>query len=394
MATSSYHMPVPANDIFVAQSMPTSSLSPASSRYQPTHAINGAPAQEMTQSTMSMDQNLAELDSGTYDFDFMNANGAADADQMSLSAYADPFRASPPPAGYHCQPYVTAQNESDVQEQHREEAAALTVNAVFGMNSPIQSRSVRPLNHLQLIIWGDFTAGASMRHISDDRGIKPSTVLSYLIYILDSYSPSPLHPILLYWDRFDVPSEVKATTYAAFHQLGGAMFDRLDIIKDRLANSVLYDDIRLCLIRYKIERAVAHMFSSYTIKDNAKDETNKNNQDGPEQHQLVTDAASAKAVSDDTTSAAIIPAFSDNVMLGQISSLTTVTNLIGPTVKPPFPPRLHPSEVLYYLTNHGAAQRQCIEHHFQVDFTQIEPIIQQLIEDKLVWKRGPLYSLS
>ena len=70
------------------------------------------------------------------------------------------------------------------------------------------SRPVRQINHAQMIVWQAFEAGETVRQISDSRSMKPHIVLAYIIYCLESYSPSPSHPVFVHWTRFSIPPEI------------------------------------------------------------------------------------------------------------------------------------------------------------------------------------------
>ena len=299
-----------------------------------------------------------------------------------------------------------------------------------------QSLPVRELNHAQMRVWQQFESGDTVRSISDSMGLKPNVVLNYIIYALESYSPAPSHPVFLHWPRFSIPPELMERVSAAMVRVGGAL-GRLDIVKDRLdGGKALDEDIRIAMIRWKMERALGATFEQFNMyrvmsaqdaaerlarqqKEDAGDDSAA--EDGEQKASskagegalveeekkegssaMAVDTAAVRDVVDSAVAESkqqpAVPAQPLQAQRTQAEEKEQPKKqqeeeLLG-TGELPYPPPLNASEMLFQLFLNGGTSQRCLIGRFQRDWREIEVVLDKLIADQLAWKRGLLWCPS
>ena len=319
------------------------------------------------------------------------------------------------------------------------------------------SRPVRQLNHAQMMVWQAFEAGWTIRQISDSRNLKPAIILAYIIYCLESYSPSPSHPVFVHWPRFSIPPEVVEKVGAAMARAGG-LFERLHLIKAQLDEELLDEDVRIAMIRWKMERAVGSRYTPYDVykvvsaqeakerverlsREDAEaekggdttqddegegkaapgerahssgdgrvegvDEDQKMGQDGGDSERAggvsggggstQVDEAGKGEVSGKAASAG--RGMEGGRMRGfnplwECEPFFRAPEASAVSTLPMGPPPATPSEMLHHLSLHGGVSASALQEYFECDWSTLEPLLQKLIADQVVWKRGLLYCPS
>ena len=291
-----------------------------------------------------------------------------------------------------------------------------------------QSQPVRPLNHAQMRVWQQFESGDTVRSISDQMGLKPNVVMNYIIYALESYSPSPSHPIFIHWPRFSIPPELMERVSAAMLRVGGAL-GRMDMVKDRLDGAALDEDLRIAMIRWKMERALGSQFKQWDVyrvmtaqeaaerltkwrrghmvdeSGGEEEDDNKEGQkDGEKEEKdgrsgeadMVVESDKAGHETADTNQPPAAPATSSHQQQqGGEKQQEKVSDIAANnTLEPSYPPPLTASELLFQLQLDGGASQRCLVGRFQREWSDIEVVLNKLIADHLAWKRGLLYCPS
>ena len=294
------------------------------------------------------------------------------------------------------------------------------------------SQPVRPLNHAQMRVWQQFESGDTVRSISDHMGLKPNVVLNYIIYALESYSPSPSHPVFIHWPRFSIPPELMERVSAAMIRVGGQL-GRLDVVKERLeGGAALDEDLRIAMLRWKMERALGAAYKQWDmyrvmsaeeaaerldrqrqedVGDEAggvdNDETKEGNKRVEEEKDNGSDPSLAtesdQPMRDNSNEAKQPPQPSQPPAVTQHTideyekrkeGALHDTMVANAAEKPTHPPLLNASEVLFQLSLNGGTSQRCFIGMFQRDWTEIEAVLNKLIADQLAWKRGLLYCPS
>ena len=62
--------------------------------------------------------------------------------------------------------------------------------------------------------------------------------------------------------------------------------------------------------------------------------------------------------------------------------------------EPPYPPALTASEMMFQLSMGGGTSQRCLIGRFQREWSEIEPVVNKLVAEQLAWKRGLLYCPS
>jgi hypothetical protein len=213
------------------------------------------------------------------------------------------------------------------------------------LNSALsESVTVRPLNHIQLTLWQQFSSGYSIKSISDAMGLKPLAVLNGIIYTLESYCVGYLHPVLLHWKRFDIPIEIETRLYTIISQSHNNL-KYIGLFRKELKDDIPYEDIRLVLLKYNVENGLQHMWRVNEGHFQTEDELDFQNPDDKER-----------------------------------------------TV--PYTPELNESEVLYAISQHDGLSITCLTKFFNSKWENIEPYTSRLISEKVVWKKGGLFCAS
>jgi hypothetical protein len=239
-----------------------------------------------------------------------------------------------------------------------------------------------------------------VRQISEGRGISAKVVLAYIIYCLESYSPSPSHPVFVHWSRFSIPPEVMEKVGQALMKSGG-LLGRLDVIQEQLEEEVLDEDLRIALIRWKMEKAVGLGYKPYDpykvmTAMEAKERVermDKEEKEGRGEEAKEEDEDDAMGQVEEVTT-------SGGQRLGLSSSFPSP--ICGPfsipssssIVLPAAPPPLTASELIHHLCLNGGTSATALQFHFQCERSALEPLLHKLITAELVWKRGLLYCPS
>ena len=307
------------------------------------------------------------------------------------------------------------------------------------------SQPVRALNHAQMRVWQQFEGGDNVRSISDAMGLKPHVVLHYIIYALESYSPAPTHPVFIHWPRFSIPPELMERVSAAMVRVGGAL-GRMDVVKSGLAGGgggVLDEDVRIAMVRWKMERAVGAAFQPYDVykvisASEAKERLERQRKEDLGEEEVKEGKVAVKAVVEETkeasggAAAAAQTAETDTLMHDDATESKqppTPTPATQPppankhqhkskdkdkdkenkeqdkeldtagfsghvAAEPPYPPALTASEMLFQLSLGGGTSQRCLVGRFQRDWREIEAVLNKLIAEQLAWKRGLLYCPS
>ena len=299
------------------------------------------------------------------------------------------------------------------------------------------SQPVRPLNHAQMRVWQQFESGDTIRSISDAMGLKPHVVLNYIIYALESYSPSPSHPIFLHWPRFSIPPELMERVSVAMTKVGGSL-GRLDMVKERLdGGGALDEDLRIAMIRWKMERALGAAYKGWDMyrvmsaeeaaerlvrqaKEDAGDDSTVGDGDEQKEGKKLVDEEKEPAVDmvldsvhDESNESKQPPSAAPSIHKQSADDRGTehdkakdeekeakvkemmVSVLSGSgATEPPYPPPLTASEMLYQLSVNGGYSKRCLRGRFKRDWSEIEAVLNKLVAEQLAWKRGLLYCPS
>ena len=287
------------------------------------------------------------------------------------------------------------------------------------------SQPVRSLNHAQMRVWQQFESGETVRSISDHMGLKPNVVLNYIIYALESYSPSPSHPIFIHWPRFSIPPELMERVSTAMVRVGGAL-GRMDVVKQQLdGGGALDEDVRIAMIRWKLERALSDAYEQWSVyrvmsaeeaaervarqrKEDLEVDHGKEEEERKEGKPKVEEekeggstavemAAESEAMRDDTAEAKQPPPApfpQQHTEEKEKKEELTPPLPSDAMAEPSYPPALNASEALFQLHLNGGMSQRCIIRRFERDWSEIEAVLNKLIAEQLAWKRGLLYCPS
>ena len=216
---------------------------------------------------------------------------------------------------------------------------------------------------------------------------------------------------------------------------------RLDVIKSQLDEEVLDEDLRIAMIRWKTERAVGTSYKPYDVfkvvsAQEAKERLErlrKEDEDAnapsdhgsvnsapqptddtkmmeapaaaaatgsvPDAHADVASPSSPSPIqgvetapgfarlvpeSDHLTQPSSFPASSAPWMVGSPAVAVSPVAVSGP-------PPVTSSEIVHHLSLNGGVSGSALQRHFECEWSALEPILNKLISEQLLWKRGLLY---
>ena len=212
---------------------------------------------------------------------------------------------------------------------------------------------------------------------------------------------------------------------AAMTRVGGAL-GRMDVVVNGLAGGrALDEDVRIAMIRWKMERAVGAAFKPYDMYrvlsagEAAQRLARQRKEDAGEEAEGTGEGEDEmkegrKAMAEEKESSSVTANGADTVM--QVDPTETkqpppsstqslkphtdkdrsaeATAAFTGTADPPYPPPLTASEMLFQLSLGGGTSQRCLVSRFRRDWSEIEAVLSKLIAEQLAWKRGLLYCPS